>query len=130
ARREDGFAIETGKGKKRVRRAVEGINRIFDRYRFTVAENTRLEEDVALDPELLGLVFENLLAEINPSDETAAETARKASGSYYTPRRVVDYMVNESLHLYLRTRFEQGGASAEHIRLLSALCYESPDDLD
>ncbi len=130
ARREDGFTIEASTGKRKIRRAVEGINRIFDRYRFTVAENTPLEEDVALDPELLGLVFENLLAEIDPEDEAAAETARKASGSYYTPRRIVDYMVNEALHLHLRTRFEQGGATREEVQLLSRLCYELADDAD
>jgi hypothetical protein len=130
ARREDGFTIKVGTGKRKTARSVEGINRIFDRYRFTVAENTPLEEDVALDPELLGLVFENLLAEIDPEDEAAAETARKASGSYYTPRRIVDYMVNEALHLHLRTRFEQGGASRDDIQLLSRLCYELPDVAD
>lgn len=130
ARREDGFTVESGTGRRQNRRAVEGINCIFDRYRFTVAENTPLEEDVALDPELLGLVFENLLAEINPEDEAAAKSARKASGSYYTPRRIVDYMVNEALHLHLGTRFEQTGASRQDMQLLSRLCYELPDDAD
>ena len=130
ATRNDGYTIAVGTGRRQNVRVVEGINRIFDRYRFTVAENTPLEEDVALDPELLGLVFENLLAEIDPEDEAAAETARKASGSYYTPRRIVDYMVNEALHLHLRTRFEQGGATRDHIQLLSRLCYETPDDVN
>jgi type I restriction-modification system DNA methylase subunit len=130
AHREDGFTIEVGTGRRQSRRAVEGLNRIFDRYRFTVAENTPLEEDVALDPELLGLVFENLLAEIDPDDKAAAESARKASGSYYTPRRIVDYMVNEALHLHLRTRFAQGDASREDTQLLARLCYEQPDDVD
>jgi hypothetical protein len=130
ARREDGFTIEAGTGRRRSVRSIEGLNRIFDRYRFTVAENTPLEEDVALDPELLGLVFENLLAEIDPDDEAAAESARKASGSYYTPRRIVDYMVNEAIHLHLRTQFEKGGASREDIQLLSRLCYEPADALD
>lgn len=129
ARREDGFTIEVG-GKRKTRRSVEGLNRIFDRYRFTVAENTPLEEDVALDPELLGLVFENLLAEIDPDDEAAAKSARKASGSYYTPRRIVDYMVNEALHLHLHSCFERSGDSRENIQLLSRLCYELPDGVD
>jgi len=125
----DGFTIKVG-GKKKTKRPVEGLNRLFDRYRFTVAENTPLEEDVALDPELLGLVFENLLAEIDPDDEAAAESARKASGSYYTPRRIVDYMVNEALHLHLRTEFENANATREDLQLLSRLCYELPDDAD
>ena len=123
ARTEDGYTISVGTGQRTQQRAVEGINRIFSRYRFTVTENTALEEDVALDPELLGMVFENLLAEINTTDEAAAKTARKASGSYYTPRRIVDYMVNEALHLHLRTCFEKQGASRQELQLISQLCY-------
>ena len=49
---------------------------------------------MALDPELLGKVFENLLAAFNPETR---ENARKQTGSYYTPRAVVDYMVDEAL---------------------------------
>ena len=71
-----------------------GVIRLFDRYKFTVEENTPVEQDVALDPELLGKVFENLLAAYNPETR---ETARKQTGSYYTPREVVDYMVDEAL---------------------------------
>ena len=125
AHRDDGFAISVGSGSRQNRRPIEGINRLFDRYRFTVVENTPLEEDVALDPELLGLVFENLLAEIDPTDEDAAKSARKASGSYYTPRRIVDFMVNEALFLHLKTRFEQTGASREELQLLGQLCYHT-----
>jgi len=82
----------------------KGIVNIFNQYKFTVAENTPIEEDVALDPELLGKIFENLLATYNPE---TAETARKATGSYYTPREIVDYMVNESLKEYLRTKLPE-----------------------
>jgi len=80
---------------------VAPLLNLFARYKFTVAENTPLEEEVALDPELLGKVFENLLASYNP--ETKA-TARKQSGSFYTPREIVDYMVEESLVAYLTGR--------------------------
>lgn len=125
ARREDGFTITVGNGRRRIQRPIEGINRLFDHYRFTVMENTPLEEDVALDPELLGLVFENLLAEIDPTDEAAAESARKASGSYYTPRRIVDYMVNEALYLHLKTRFEKAEASREDLQRLGQICYHN-----
>lgn len=71
-----------------------GLIDMFNRYRFTVEENTPTEQEVALDPELLGKVFENLLAAYNPETR---ETARKQTGSYYTPRQVVDYMVDEAL---------------------------------
>ncbi|MDG4594564.1 MAG: TaqI-like C-terminal specificity domain-containing protein [Candidatus Contendobacter sp.] len=73
---------------------VRGLIDLFDRYKFTVDENTPVEEEVALDPELLGKVFENLLASYNEDTQT---TARKQSGSFYTPREVVDYMVDEAL---------------------------------
>ena len=78
---------------------VRGLVEILDRYKFTITENTPIEEEVALDPELLGRVFENLLAAYNP--ETGA-TARKQTGSYYTPREIVDYMTDESLIAYLK----------------------------
>lgn len=76
-----------------------GIIEIFKSYKFTIEENTPIEEEIALDPELLGKVFENLLAYYNPETET---TARKQTGSFYTPREIVNYMVDESLIAYLR----------------------------
>ena len=78
---------------------VRGLIHILNRYKFTIAENTPIEEEVALDPELLGQVFENLLAAYNPETGT---TARKQTGSFYTPREVVNYMVDESLIAYLK----------------------------
>lgn len=80
---------------------VKGIINILQSYNFTIDENTPTDEEVALDPELLGKVFENLLASYNP--ETAT-TARKSTGSYYTPREIVDYMVTESLREYFKTQ--------------------------
>ena len=71
-----------------------GLIDLFNRYKFTVEENTPAEREVALDPELLGKVFENLLAAFNPETR---ENVRKQTGSYYTPRAVVDYMVDEAL---------------------------------
>jgi len=71
---------------------------ILNQYKFTIEENTPVEQEIALDPELLGQVLENLLASYNP--ETKA-TARKSTGSYYTPREIVNYMVDESLIAYL-----------------------------
>ncbi|MBK9391762.1 MAG: Eco57I restriction-modification methylase domain-containing protein [Bacteroidetes bacterium] len=76
---------------------VRGLIDTLNRYKFTITENTPIEEEVALDPELLGQVFENLLASYNPETKT---TARKQTGSFYTPREIVNYMVNESLITY------------------------------
>lgn len=69
----------------------DGILDIFDRYNFTVKEDEPLEKEVAIDPEMLGKVFENLLE----------ENLRKGKGTYYTPREIVHYMCQESLINYL-----------------------------
>lgn len=66
---------------------------IFDLYNFTVREDEPLEKEVAVDPEMLGKVFENLL-EVKD---------RKSKGAYYTPREIVHYMCQESLIRYLDT---------------------------
>lgn len=85
------------KRKKRVK--VRGLINILKRYNFTVEENTPFDKEVSLDPELLGKVFENLLASFNPETHT---TARKQTGSFYTPREIVQYMVDESLIAHLK----------------------------
>lgn len=76
----------------------KGLLNILKRYNFTIEENTPNEQTVALDPELLGKVFENLLGAYNPETK---ETARNQSGSFYTPREIVNYMVDESIKAYL-----------------------------
>ncbi len=68
-----------------------GVLDVFDRYNFTVNEAEPLEHEVAIDPEMLGKVFENLLE---------AES-RKSLGTFYTPREIVHYMCQESLISYL-----------------------------
>ncbi len=76
----------------------KGLLSILNRYNFTIEENTPEEQQVALDPELLGKVFENLLGADNPETK---EIARNQSGEFYTPREIVNYMVDESLIAYL-----------------------------
>ncbi len=70
-----------------------GILDVFDRYNFTVNEAEPLEKEVAIDPEMLGKVFENLIE----------ENRRKGLGAFYTPREIVHYMCQESLINYLDT---------------------------
>ena len=77
---------------------VSGLLSLLKRYHFTIVENAPNDVEVALDPELLGTVFETLLGSYNPETR---ETARKASGSFYTPRPIVAYMVDEALKAYL-----------------------------
>ena len=91
----------------------DGLFPLFHRYKFTVEENTPLDQEVALDPELLGRVFENLLAAYNPETR---QTARKATGSYYTPRRVVGYMVGDALATALAERAAPADGDAGFLR--------------
>jgi Type I restriction-modification system methyltransferase subunit len=88
---------EVYQDKRKKNEKVHPIIEILSRYKFTVEENTPLEQEIALDPELLGKVFENLFASYNEDTRT---TARKATGSFYTPREVVSYMVDEALIAY------------------------------
>ena len=96
-------------------------------YKFTVEENTPIEPEVALDPELLGKVFENLLAAYNPE---TGESARKQTGSYYTPRPIVDYMVEEALVATLagQVRPTDGNAKFWEERLHYLLDYAKVSD--
>lgn len=87
---------------------TKGLIHILSGYKFTIDENTPIEEEVALDPELLGKVFENLLASYNPETET---TARKQTGSFYTPREIVDYMVDGTLLTYLARALQPDAAA-------------------
>jgi len=92
----------------------DGILDIFDRYNFTVNEEEDLEKEVALDPELLGKIYEKLNAirednfdeyiRVLNSGKKGKETKfNKEYGVYYTPREIVHYMCQESLIDYLET---------------------------
>jgi len=102
----------------------KGLINLLESYKFTVAENTPLEEEIALDPELLGKVFENLLASYNPETQT---TARKQTGSFYTPREIVNYMVDESLLEYIKQHVKNDSKDFES-RLRDVFSYsENPN---
>ena len=75
-------------------RDADGILDVFDRFNFTMAEDEPMEREVAIDPEMLGKVFENLLD----------VTDRKSKGAFYTPREIVHYMCQESLINYLAVK--------------------------
>lgn len=82
--------------KNRIGDTGTGILDVFDRYNFTVKEDEPLEKEVAVDPEMLGKVFEELL-EVQD---------RKSKGAFYTPREIVHYMCQESLINYLATELK------------------------
>ena len=100
---------------------TKGLINILESYKFTVTENTPIEEEIALDPELLGKVFENLLASYNPETKT---TARKQTGSFYTPREIVNYMVDESLLEYIKQNVKNESENFE-TRLRNLFSYSN-----
>lgn len=78
-----------------------GVLDVFDRFNFTVNEAEPLEKEVAIDPEMLGKVFENLIE----------ENRRKGLGAFYTPREIVHYMCQESIITYLYNSSNMSGDS-------------------
>ena len=95
---------------------------IFESYNFTIDENTSIDIDLSIDPEMLGKIFENLLAEINPE---TGKSAQKATGSYYTPRPIVEFMVDESLKQYLMQQ-----TSLEEDILSSLMSYTDTEEVE
>lgn len=93
---------------------------VLEQYNFTVDENTSYDVDLSIDPEMLGRIFENLLAEINPE---TGESARKSTGSFYTPREIVDYMVDSSLLEFLKTK-----TGADESKLKALISWGQADD--
>ncbi|MFZ2975398.1 MAG: DNA methyltransferase [Candidatus Moraniibacteriota bacterium] len=81
----------------------DGILDIFDLYNFTIDENTADDQEVSVDPEMLGKVFENLLE----------DNIRKGQGAFYTPREIVHYMCQESLINFLDSNFNLDRKTAE-----------------
>jgi len=91
-------------------------------FNFTLDENLENDVDLSIDPEMLGRIFENLLAEINPE---TGKVARKSTGSYYTPRSIVNLMVDKSLISYLQTETK---IDSDNLRAL--ISTDRSDDLE
>jgi hypothetical protein len=94
---------------------------LFETYNFTVDENSSVDVDISIDPEMLGRIFENLLARIDP---ITGENVRSMTGSYYTPKEIVDRMVDSSLITHLNRKL---GISLE--KLYALFTYDLDDDL-
>ena len=93
---------------------------VLSQYNFTVDENTSYDIELSIDPEMLGRIFENLLAEINPE---TGENAKKSTGSFYTPRDIVDYMVDNSIFEHLKAK-----TGIDDVKLRALISYGKEDD--
>lgn len=83
---------------------------MLDEFHFTIDESTPLDQEVGLDPEMLGMVFENLLSVLFTDNKVDnISSLRKKTGSYYTPREIVSYMVKSSIleHLKDKTNLDE-----------------------
>lgn len=100
----------------------DNLFNLLSRYNFTIDENTSYDTDLSIDPEMLGRIFENLLAEINPE---TGESARKSTGSFYTPRGIVEYMVDSSLMYYLAKH-----TLISEAKLKAIISYSKDDDAE
>lgn len=89
-------------------------------YNFTLDENLDFDVELSIDPEMLGRIFENLLAEINPE---SGESARKTTGSFYTPRRIVSHMTDISLKRYLMSR-----TAIDETKISALMTFDSLDE--
>jgi tRNA1(Val) A37 N6-methylase TrmN6 len=102
----------------------KGLLDLFHLYNFTVEESSPIDQNVGLDPEMLGSVFENLLASFNPETR---ENARNATGSFYTPKQVVDFMATESLKQYLKKEVPEINEN-QLLQLFDYVVEENPFD--
>jgi hypothetical protein len=104
------------------------FDELLEAFNFTVTEDTPLNQDVAVDPEMLGKVFESIVLHAEQADPDAvAPDKRKATGSYYTPRIVVHFICQEVLYQYLLNHLEGEGWGP---RLRALLAVDTSDGLD
>ncbi|MGG7551014.1 Eco57I restriction-modification methylase domain-containing protein [Chryseobacterium arthrosphaerae] len=82
---------------------LEGLFKFFNGYNFTIYENSPEEHTVAVDPEMLGHIFENLI------------DYNKDTGTFYTPKEIVQYMTQESLTEYLATHLQKDRTEIEQM---------------
>jgi len=104
---------------------VYGIITILSKYQYKLTLDDLLDQaeyGKTVDPEFIGKVFESLLSCIHTDNQ---KTRQKITGSYYTPREIVDYMVNEALDTYLETKRQADTESSEAELLLQCKILDS-----
>ncbi|NUO82662.1 hypothetical protein HUU05_21530 [candidate division KSB1 bacterium] len=90
------------------------FDNLLEKYNFTVMEDTPLNLEVAVNPDMLGRIFESLILELEKDPD---KDLRKLTGSYYTPRPIVHFMCQEALKEYLVTKLvDKNGGEAEMVR--------------
>ena len=96
---------------------------LLETYNFTIDENTVFDQELSVDPEMLGKIFENLLAK--KIDSETGKNEQKDTGSFYTPRQIVEYMVDQALIEYFKTK-----TGIEEKKLTALVSYDLTDDTE
>jgi hypothetical protein len=129
---DDEIGSLTERGRMKVGNPV--LRQVFDHllesYNFTVREDTPLDQEVAIDPEMLGKIFETLVLQLEQAD-TGGKTSRHDTGSYYTPRPIVHYLCREGLRAWLEQFPPTASKSADWpARLEKLFALDATDGLD
>src|SRR5204863_9302277 len=107
--------------------------RVFDdlleRYNFTIREDSPLDTEVAIDPEMLGKIFEDLILREEAGD-TGGKTKRHDTGSHYTPRPIVHYICRESLAAWLESQPPFAGRADAYGKISELLALDAAEGLD
>ncbi len=119
------------------RRSLDVSNAVFrtvfqdllDRYNFTIVEDSPSSVEVAIDPEMLGRVFEALVLQREESD-TGGKSRRHDTGSHYTPRPIVHYLCREALAGWLENQPPFSGQPDARLRIDGLLALDASEGLD
>ncbi len=106
------------------------FDNLLEKFNFTISEDTPLDVEVAIDPEMLGKIFESLILELEKDPD---KDMRRLTGSYYTPRPIVHFMCQEALQEYLVTQLageDASKADSARARVRTLLDMPTADQLD
>lgn len=106
----DYYGLEFSTTLKVPNKPLKDFLAMLDNFHFTIDESTPLDQEVGLDPEMLGLVFENLLSILFTDNKIEnLSSLRKQTGSFYTPREIVSHMVKSSIleHIIANTSLDE-----------------------
>ena len=102
---------------------------LLERYNFTIHEDSPTNQEVAIDPEMLGKIFESLVLQIEQSD-TGGKSLRHDTGSHYTPRPIVHYLCVAALAGWLENQPPFAGKANAHERIGKLLALDASEGLN
>jgi len=102
---------------------------LLERYNFTIHEDSPMSYEVAIDPEMLGRIFEALTLQKEES-ESGGKSLRHDTGSHYTPRAIVHYLCRDSLAASLVSQPPFAGTKDASERVCRILALDATEGID